>query len=189
LRLYEGMFLLDDSRCSENFQAATGEVHSILEKNQARVFTAEKWDERKLAYPIAGRRRAVYYLVRFTAPSDALRTIEREVQLNDTILRVLIVRDTHAEKLHKKGLLDLEQPKPGQPPEAAQPAEAPAAAPGAAQPQQPAPADQPPQATPQQPGGTPAAAAPPQEASGEATSAPAPAAPDSADTPNAPDAK
>ncbi len=115
MRLYEGMFLLDDARCNENFQAATREVHNILEKNHAEVFSAEKWDERRLCYPIGGRSRAVYYLVRFTAPTDALAPMERDCQLNDTILRALIIRDEHSEKLHKAGLLAVRPGDPGEP--------------------------------------------------------------------------
>jgi len=115
LRLYEGMFLLDDARCSENFHAATREVHAILEKNQAEVFTAEKWDERKLCYPIKGRSRAVYYLVRFTASAEGLVGIERDGGLNDTILRLLVLRDEQSEKLHKAGLLAVRPGEPGEP--------------------------------------------------------------------------
>mgnify|MGYP005839249985 CR=1 FL=1 len=115
MRLYEGMFLLDDARCSENFQAATREVHAILEKNRAEVFCAEKWDERRLCYPIRRRNKAVYYLVRFTAPGEALSSIERDCQLNDTVLRVLVVRDEHSEKLHKAGLLAVRPGEPGEP--------------------------------------------------------------------------
>jgi ribosomal protein S6 len=109
------MFLLDDARCSENYGAATREVTNILEKNHAEVFSTEKWDERKLCYPIEGHMRAVYFLVRFTGPGDALGHIERDCQLNDTILRVLIIRDTHSEKLHKAGLLALRPGDPGEP--------------------------------------------------------------------------
>jgi len=115
LTLYEGMFLLDDARCSENYGAATREVTNILEKNHAEVFSTEKWDERRLCYPIEGRTRAVYFLVRFTGPGDALRQIERDCQLNDTVLRVLIIRDTHSEKLHKAGLLAVRPGEPGEP--------------------------------------------------------------------------
>jgi small subunit ribosomal protein S6 len=114
LRLYEGMFLLDDARCNENLQAATAEVHAILEKNQAEVFTAAKWDERRLCYPIKGHSRAVYYLVRFTAPGDSLHGIERDAELNDTILRHLVLRDEANEKLHKAGLLALRPGEPGE---------------------------------------------------------------------------
>ena len=115
MRLYEGMFLLNDARCNDNLQAATREVHHIFEKNQAEIFTAEKWDERKLCYPIQRHTRAVYYLVRFTAPTEAIRAIERDCSLNDTIFRVLIVRDEPLEKLHKAGRLAVHPGEPGEP--------------------------------------------------------------------------
>lgn len=115
MRIYEGMFVLDDSRCSENPQAVAHEVRGILEKNRAQVFTLEKWDERRLAYPIHGHSRGVYLLVRFTAPADAIVSIERDCQLNDTVLRVLIARDTPSEKLHKAGILKLTPEEGGDP--------------------------------------------------------------------------
>jgi ribosomal protein S6 len=127
------MFVLDDARCNENWEAVTTEVRGLLKKNHAEVFTFERWDERRLAYPIKGHVRGVYLLTRFTAPFDAIPTIERDSQLNETILRVLITRDLESEKLQKAGLLDpramatkppakpeaAAPPSPGQPPAAA----------------------------------------------------------------------
>ncbi len=104
MRIYEGMFVLDERRANENWGGVTAEVRDLLERNGGEVFTAEKWDERRLAYPIKGRTRAVYYLVRFTAPPNAIAELEHQCQLNDNILRVLFIRDKRAEKLHKKGL-------------------------------------------------------------------------------------
>ncbi|HPD16705.1 MAG TPA: 30S ribosomal protein S6 [Planctomycetota bacterium] len=115
MRLYEGMFLIDDARWNDNPQAAAREARNILEKNHAEVFVAEKWDERRLCYPIAGRNRAVYFLARFSASAEGLVGIERDCRLNDTILRVLILRDEQSEKLHKAGLLALRPGEPGEP--------------------------------------------------------------------------
>jgi len=127
LRIYEGMFVVDDARWSENQDAVMREVRGLLDKNRAQVFTCEKWDDRKLAYPIKGRSRGIYILTRFTAPTDALRTLERDAQLNETILRVLITRDLRSEQLDKAGLFP---PKPEAPP-AATPAPTEAVATGA----------------------------------------------------------
>jgi ribosomal protein S6 len=153
LKIYEGMFVLDDARANEQWDAVANEVRGLLEKNQAEVFSCERWDERRLAYPIQGHTRAVYLLARFTAPGDAISALERDCSLNETILRLLIVRDIKNEKLYKKGLYDpradakapqeaepeaeaesaqpeaaAEAPKPDAepqaPPEAAEPAEA-----------------------------------------------------------------
>ena len=112
MRIYEGMFVLDDARWNENPEAVLREVRGLLEKNRAKIFACDKWDDRKLAYPIKHRNRGIYVLARFTAPTDALRTIERDCQLNETVLRVLIVRDVESEQLDKLGQFP---PKPGQP--------------------------------------------------------------------------
>jgi small subunit ribosomal protein S6 len=130
LRIYEGMFVLDDARCSENWEAVAREVRGLLEKNQAEIFTCERWDERRLAYPVDGHTRAVYLLARFTAPTEAIHQVERDCQLNDTVIRVLIVRDLESERLHKAGLFpprpEGEQPpEPDAPPPAEEAAQAP----------------------------------------------------------------
>lgn len=108
MRIYEGMFVLDERRANENWGGVTAEIRDLLERFGAEIFTAEKWDERRLAYPIKGRTRAVYYLVRFTAPPNAIAELEHQCQLNENILRVLFTRDKRSERLHKKGLLTFE---------------------------------------------------------------------------------
>jgi len=125
LKIYEGMFVLDDTRCKENWDAVSKEVRGLLEKHRAEIFTFERWDERRLAYRIQGHNRAVYLLSRFTAPPEAIGEINRDCQLNTTVLRVLIVRDQESEKLHKAGLFPPrpEEPKPQEPEKAAEPAQ------------------------------------------------------------------
>ena len=113
MRIYEGMFVLDDVR-SSNWDAVVQGIRGMLERRKAEIFTCERWDERRLAYRIRGRDRAVYVLVRFTAPRDAVRALERDCQLNDKVLRVLFTRDLQTEKLAKAGLFP---PKPEEPPE------------------------------------------------------------------------
>ena len=111
MRIYEAMFVLDERRANENWSGVTAEIRDLLERFGAEIFTAEKWDERRLAYPIKGRTRAIYYLVRFTAPPNAIAELEHQCQLNDNILRVLFTRDKRSERLHKKGLLTFEAGK------------------------------------------------------------------------------
>lgn len=113
MRIYEGMFVLDDVR-SSNWDAVVQGIRGMMERREAEIFTCERWDERRLAYRIRGRDRAVYVLVRFTAPRDTVRSLERDCQLDDKILRVLFTRDLQTEKLAKAGLFP---PKPEEPPE------------------------------------------------------------------------
>ncbi len=104
MRIYEGMFVLDDSRSNNNWDGVLREVRGLLERRGAEIFTCERWDERRLAYTINGRNRGVYLLTKFTAPAQAVQEIKRDAEMNDTILRLLVIRDWDSEKLHKAGL-------------------------------------------------------------------------------------
>ena len=90
-REYEAMFLLDNTAATADFEATAAQVDKILEKHGAELVHNEKWDERRLAYEIKGHRRATYYLVYFRAPSPALAEIDRDVSLNEVILRHLAI--------------------------------------------------------------------------------------------------
>jgi small subunit ribosomal protein S6 len=98
------MFVLDDSRSNNNWDGVLREVRGLLERRGAEIFTCERWDERRLAYRINGRNRGVYLLTKFTAPAEAVQDIKRDAEMNDTILRLLVIRDWDSEKLHKAGL-------------------------------------------------------------------------------------
>jgi small subunit ribosomal protein S6 len=94
LKLYEGMFILDDARCAEDYNGTVATVHDILTQQGAEIVDSRKWEERKLAYPIRRRQRGVYALIHFNAPPEAIVQIERQLRLaTDVVLRSLIVVD------------------------------------------------------------------------------------------------
>lgn len=88
-RTYEAMFVLDSA--AKPFEAMAEEARQVLVKNGAEIVRAEKWTERRLAYPIAGRKRGTYYLTFFRASTSAVSAIMRESRLRETILRLLIL--------------------------------------------------------------------------------------------------
>jgi hypothetical protein len=75
------------------------------------VLVAKKWDERKLAYEVDKQKRGLFIVAYFKAPTPAIAAIERDVNLGDTILRVLI---THADHLNVDEMNAVE-PQPIQP--------------------------------------------------------------------------
>ena len=90
--LYEGMFLLDNQTVREDFKAAKRAVTDTLKKHSAEVVSARRWDERRLSYPIQHRRRATFFLAYFNAPREAGPLLRRDFELDERILRYLIVR-------------------------------------------------------------------------------------------------
>lgn len=90
--LYEGMFLLDNREAKKGFEASRDRVAGLITKHGGAPRLVRKWDERKLAYEIKKQKRATYMLAYFDAPFDAVTKIEREAQLTEAFLRVLILR-------------------------------------------------------------------------------------------------
>lgn len=96
---YEGMFILDSGRFGANPEAAAAEVTGIVEKVGGTLVAHRPWQDSKLAYPINGHRKGLYYLTFFTAESRAVNEINGIVKLNDNVLRHLVLS-------HDKGLFD-----------------------------------------------------------------------------------
>jgi ribosomal protein S6 len=89
LKQYEAMFLFDPTLASD-FGKAKEEVERILRRAEAEVVFLEKWEERKLAYEIRGRKRGLYVLAYFRCDGSKVGGIERDARLSESVLRILV---------------------------------------------------------------------------------------------------
>lgn len=90
--VYESLIMLDTSKIAGDLQAVQQQLHAIMERNKAEVLASRTWDERRLAYPIRGQKKALYYLLYFKAAGDKLTGIEHDFKLNESILRFMVLR-------------------------------------------------------------------------------------------------
>ena len=111
MKTYEAMFLLDAGQ--PNFEEAAAPIRSILDRSGAEVIHLKKWDERRLAYEIKGRRRGLYVLVYFRADPLKVTEIEHDIRLNEKILRAMILsgEDLTAEKMAQPTPAEVEPPR------------------------------------------------------------------------------
>jgi len=91
-RLYEGMFLVDSALASSDWDGVVKAIEEILRRVDAEVLSIRKWDDRRLAYEIAGKSRGTYVLAYFKVDTRKVAEIERAVRLSEKFLRVLILR-------------------------------------------------------------------------------------------------
>jgi small subunit ribosomal protein S6 len=91
-KLYEGMFLIDTALATADWDGTIGMIRKMLEKNEAEIVSLRKWDERRLAYDIQGKSRGTYILSYFKCDGTKLTDIERDVQLSEKVLRILILK-------------------------------------------------------------------------------------------------
>jgi small subunit ribosomal protein S6 len=85
------MFLLDTNKVAGDVAAAQKQIHALLERNHAEVLASRPWDERRLAYPVKGHKKGLYYLTYFRTEGSNIVNLERDCALNEMILRVLIL--------------------------------------------------------------------------------------------------
>ena len=90
-RLYEAMFLIEPQAASTRWTEVAQEIESVLLRHGGSVVRLEKWDERKLAYPIKKRTRGGYALCYFEAPPEAITKLRADFALSETVLRQLIL--------------------------------------------------------------------------------------------------
>ena len=106
MRMYEGLFLIDNAHANTEWDNVVKHIHDILLKNGAEILKTEKWGEKKLAYKIKSHKRGTYLLIHFNAKNSAITTIRRDFQLSDYIIRSLIVKDDKIEDLSQVGSVE-----------------------------------------------------------------------------------
>lgn len=94
-KLYEAMFLIDSAEAAADWDGVNAAVRNVLERAGAEIVSIRKWEDRWLAYEIAGKARGLYVLSYFRAEGGRIREIERDVQLSERIMRVLILSAEH----------------------------------------------------------------------------------------------
>jgi len=90
-RSYEATILVRAAAARADYDGILALVKQTFESEGAQFTELEKWEERKLAYPIDGETHALYLNAYFTAPPSSIDKITRRATLGGTILRQLIV--------------------------------------------------------------------------------------------------
>jgi small subunit ribosomal protein S6 len=113
MAVYEGMFILDPAKFARDPGAASQQVADMITQQGGTVLAARIWDERKLAYPIKGHKKGVYWLTYFKMPSGGLTALERQCEISDDIIRKLVLKvdDRIADALVQHALAGDAQPR------------------------------------------------------------------------------
>jgi small subunit ribosomal protein S6 len=86
------MVIFDSNRFARDRSAMPAEMEKSIKSGGGEVLVSRLWEERRLAYPIAGQRRGTYWLFYFRGPSGMLTALNREWEIHDGILRHLVLK-------------------------------------------------------------------------------------------------
>jgi len=87
------MFLLNPNDCARNWEDVKNIVEEIIQREGGKIVLAQKFDDLRLAYEVAGHKRGTYYLAHFEAEGDAIARIRGRTALAEPILRAMILVD------------------------------------------------------------------------------------------------
>lgn len=91
---YEVMFLIGQAQASD-LAGVIEHINEIFARTGAEVLAMRKWDERRLAYEIRKQKRGLYILAYVKAPGKMIPQFERDCNLSERILRVMVLRADH----------------------------------------------------------------------------------------------
>ena len=92
MALYEHIYLARQDISGQQVDALTAQLKSVIESFGGKVEKIEYWGVRSLAYRIKKNRKAHFSLLNIDAPPAALTEMERQMGINEDIIRFITVR-------------------------------------------------------------------------------------------------
>ena len=90
--LYEHVFLARQDVTPQQVEALVDQYKGVVEANGGSVAKTEMWGVKSLAYRIKKNRKAHFAMLNLDAPPAAVNEMERQMRINEDILRFMTIR-------------------------------------------------------------------------------------------------
>ena len=98
MALYEHVFLVRQDSSPAQVEALTDQFKAVLAEHGGSVGKSEYWGVKSLTYRIKKNRKAHFSLLNIDAPSAAVDEMERQMRINEDVIRFMTIRvDEHEE--------------------------------------------------------------------------------------------
>ncbi len=96
MRAYELMLILDPSLEERTVQPSLDKYLNVVRTDGGTIDNVEVWGRRRLAYEIQKHDEGIYAVVNLTAEPATVKELDRQLGLNEAILRTKVMRpDAH----------------------------------------------------------------------------------------------
>lgn len=89
---YQLLYIINNDLGDEEKNAIVDKFSALIESLGGTVDAIDKWGLKKFAYEIEGKTEGFYVLVKFTANPSVPAEIDRQMRINDAIIRQMITR-------------------------------------------------------------------------------------------------
>ena len=90
--IYETVFIARQELSDAQVKTITDEAQGFIKDNDGKILKVENWGLRTLAYIIKKNRKGHYVLIESDTPADAMLEMERNLRLNEDVLRFMTVK-------------------------------------------------------------------------------------------------
>ncbi|HEY0891308.1 MAG TPA: 30S ribosomal protein S6 [Nocardioides sp.] len=96
MRAYEVMVILDPSLEERTVAPSLDKYLNVVRNDGGTVENVDVWGRRRLAYEIKKNAEGIYAVVNLTATPATVKELDRQLTLNESILRTKVIRpDAH----------------------------------------------------------------------------------------------
>jgi small subunit ribosomal protein S6 len=92
MRRYELMVILDPDLEERTVQPSLDQLLGVVRQGGGSVEKIDVWGRRRLAYEINKKTEGIYAVVDVTAEPDDVAELDRQLRLNEAVLRTKVVR-------------------------------------------------------------------------------------------------
>ena len=92
MRRYEMMIILDPELEERTVQPSLDQFLNVITTSGGAIEKTDIWGRRRLAYSIEKKYEGIYAVVDLTSEPDAVKKLDRQLNLNEAILRTKILR-------------------------------------------------------------------------------------------------
>lgn len=102
MALYEHLLIARQDISAQQVDALATHLKTILESEGGKVEKQEYWGLRGLAYRLKKNRKGHYVLLNINAPAKAVQELERQIKINEDVLRFITVKVDQFEQSSNK---------------------------------------------------------------------------------------
>jgi small subunit ribosomal protein S6 len=92
LRAYEVMVILDPSLEERTVGPSLDKYLNVIRKDGGSVESVDVWGRRRMSYEIKKNQEGIYAVVSLTAEPDTVKELDRQLGLNESVLRTKVLR-------------------------------------------------------------------------------------------------
>lgn len=92
MRRYELMVILDPDLEEATIAPSLDQFLGVIRQAGGSVEKVDVWGRRRLSFEIQHRNEGIYAVVDLMSPPDAVKELDRQLNLNEAVLRTKVVR-------------------------------------------------------------------------------------------------